>query len=593
MIPGLRRRSAYLLPLVAVLTFATFLAFSLLRLFEVEQDMRSNVDENMLWVVTQAQVASHRLDEETHRRTLGDDQANPGLRYDVLASRMTLLDAGPQRRYLEQVGLDHHLDDALRRMEQAEPLLTAVEPGAYDAADAVYAELQPLMAALNRIANAVMIEEWESTGARLDEHRSSMIQAIAMMVGILVTGAVLTTLLMNALRQRRRAQEALAAHRDQLEEEVCLRTRDLEAERRRVVAAIDTAPDAFAAFDADGRLTLVNPQFSQLLPLPPEALEHGRQLDGLLGDIRAATRPETDAPPETALTADSNCQCDLEVPGRGWLQLTLRRTDDGGRVLRLADITSYKDAARTLEHSLERERGVSDFYRSFAAMVSHQFRNPLAVIDSGLQRLLRRGEQMSSAMRQERYQQLRDTVAHMTRLIENALTSARLQGGHIGAEARPCDIRPLVEQACQLQEKITPGHPIRRQFDIDGPVEACCERALVEQILANLLSNAGKYSSGDSPIDVRIRTTGSRVLCSVTDHGIGIPDKDLPRLFDRFFRARNAARHTGIGLGLGIARQLARIQGGELHVESREGEGSTFTLELPRQARTHKELRHA
>ncbi|WP_019589513.1 MULTISPECIES: PAS domain-containing sensor histidine kinase [unclassified Thioalkalivibrio] len=581
-VPSLRRVSTYVLPVLAVLTFAIFLTVSLMRLHDVEQDMRSNVDENMLWVTAQAQVASHRLDEEVHRRTLGDADARPGLRYDVLTSRLVLLDAGPQRRYVKDIGLEETLDGTFERLERIEPMIDDVAPDNVEAAHAIHAELKPLMSALNRIANAVMIEEWESTGERLDQHRASLIQAIVMMIGILVTGILLTALLMNALRQRRHAQEALAAHRDRLEIEVRNRTRDLEAERRRVVDAIDTAPDGFAAFDSDDRLILVNPQFAGLLPLPDGALDEGQTLDTLLESIRAVTRPDTEHGDPEEITADDGAQYDLEVPGRGWVQMTLRRTDDGGQVLRLADITSYKDAARSLEHSLERERGVSEFYRSFAAMASHQFRTPLAIIDSGLQRLLRRGESMDRETREGRYRQLRDTVAHMTRLIENALTSARLEGGHVSASTRPCDLRPLVEQAIETQRQITPDNPVHLSVTPDGPVMARCDRALVEQILANLLSNAGKYSPETASIEVELRAEPEKITCHVTDHGIGIPEEDQARLFDRFFRARNAARHTGIGLGLGIARQLARTQGGDLTVRSREGEGSTFTLELPR-----------
>ncbi len=579
--PRLRRVSTYALPVLAVLTFAAFLTVSLVRLHEVEQDMRTNVDENMLWVITQAQVASHRLDQAVYRLTMGDPDAQPGLRYDVLASRLALLDAGPQRRYLDQADQERPLDESLEHLSSLEGLVENVAADNTAAADAVHAELGPLMSALNRIANAVMIEEWESTGARLDEHRANLIQAIAMMAGILVSGMILATLMMVALRQRRHAQNALAAHRDHLELEVRNRTRDLEAERRRVVDAIDTAPDGFAAFDSNGRLILVNPQFASLLPLPGQVPSQGQSLESLLDQIRSVTRPDTEQADPQEITADDGAQYDLEVPGRGWVQMTLRRTDDGGQVLRLADITSYKDAARSLEHSLQRERGVSEFYRSFAAMASHQFRTPLAIIDSGLQRLLRRGEDMGRETRQQRYRQLRDAVAHMTRLIENALTSARLEGGHVAASTSLCDLRPLVERAIETQHLITPDNPIHLEVEPDGPVFARCDHALVEQILANLLSNAGKYSPETSAIEVELRSTREKTLCRVTDHGIGIPVEDQPRLFDRFFRARNAKRHRGIGLGLGIARQLATIQGGDLSVRSREGKGSTFTLELP------------
>lgn len=203
----LRHRPPYLLPMVAVVAFAAFLGFSLLRLFQVEQDMRSNVSENMLWVITQAQVASHRLDEEVHRRVLGDEQAHPTLRHDVLASRLVLLDEGPQRRYLAEIGFAEAVDEAFEQLQAVEPLLDDVQPGRLEAADAIYTRLKPMMISLNRIANAVMIEEWENTGERLDRHRSSLLQVIASVVGILLSGLLLATLLIGAIRQRLMAQQ--------------------------------------------------------------------------------------------------------------------------------------------------------------------------------------------------------------------------------------------------------------------------------------------------------------------------------------------------------------------------------------------------
>ncbi|MBF8221098.1 sensor histidine kinase [Halomonas sp. 328] len=574
------RRPAYVLPGLAILAFATFLSLALVRLFLVEQDMRDNVDENMLWVMTQAQVAGHHLDGEVNRRLLGDPEADPALRFDVLTSRLVLLDAGPQRRYLEEIGFADRLDRSLQHLEAIEPLLDTLEPRVPASGEAIHGHLEPLMAQLNRIANAVMVQEWEATGARLDTHRRNMLQAIASILGILASGLVLVALLVQALRQRRAAQRALARHRDELELEVQRRTRDLETERQRVVAAIDTAPDGFAAFDEQGRLVLANPQLGELLPLPASRLAKDQPLPGLMGAIREAARREETECDSLDQGERGALQCDLEFEGRGWRQLMLRSTQGGGQVLRVADITRYKAAAQALERSLQRERGVSDFYRSFAGMVSHQFRTPLAVIDSGLQRLLRRGERMSADERARRYLGLREAVDQMTRLVESSLTAARLDGGQVEANPESCDLVPLAEQACRLQQEAN-DHPHIQVSTTARPLLAWCDRALVEQVLANLLSNAIKYSPRGGTIRVTLGREEERLYCRVQDHGIGIAPDDLPRVFERFFRSRHAAGTPGVGLGLNISRHLARIQGGEVTAESEKGLGATFTLWLP------------
>ncbi|MFY0990527.1 ATP-binding protein [Halomonas sp. C05BenzN] len=574
------RRPAYVLPGLAILAFATFLGFSLVRLAQVEQDMRINVDENMLWVITQAQVASHRLGDEVNRRLRGDPDANPKLRFDVLTSRLVLLDAGPQRRYLHRLGFADTLEDAFVRLHAIEPLLDDLPPRAPGAVDGIHQLLTPMTQQLNRIANAVMVQEWEATGARLDAHRRGMLQVTASVLGILVSGLLLVALLIHALRQRRVAQRALARHRDELEDQVQRRTRDLETQRQRVVDAIDTAPDGFAAFDGGDRLVLSNPQLAGLLPLPETELAHGQRLGELLEAIRRhASVEETQC---DTLTQDKagHLQCDLELADHSWRQLMVRQTKGGERVLRVADITRYKAAARSLERSLQRERGVSDFYRSFAALVSHQFRTPLAVIDSGLQRLLRRSESMSHDARLERYHRLREAVAQMTRLVESSLTAARLDGGQVEALQEACDLGALAEQACRLQDEAQGQRRIRLE-EPGTPLMAWCDRSLVEQILANLLSNALKYSPETAPVSVTLGQQEERLYCRVEDRGAGIAADELPRLFDRFFRSRHASGTPGIGLGLNIARHLARIQGGEVTVDSVEGEGTTFTLWLP------------
>ncbi|SEK65936.1 sensor histidine kinase [Halomonas daqiaonensis] len=464
--PRLHPFPVYLVASLAILAFSAFLAFALIRLFQVENDMRDNVDENMLWVVTQAQVASHRLDQAVNRRALGQRSADPELRLDILSSRLTLMDDGPQRDYLLAQGLEAPLDAALEDLRALLAIVDNTEGEARFRPEALIPHLDSLMARLNRIANSVMMAEWESTGARLDTYRSSLLQVIGSVVGITLSGLALTLLLVHALRQRRVAQRALTAHRDQLEEEIA------------------------------------------------------------------------------------------------------------------RHISRYKETADALARALNRERGVSEFYRSFAAMVSHQFRTPLAVIDSGLQRLQRRHHHFTPEKRSERYQRLREAVEQMTRLVESSLTAARLDGQQVETSPTRHSLVAIVDHLCRLQEE---AHGIERLVTAHDSPEAFawCDRALTEQVLANLISNALKYSPAGQPVRITTALEEGQAVCRVADGGPGIPEAEQARLFERFFRGSNAAGTDGIGLGLNIARHLARIQQGDLEVSSSLGEGSVFTLRLP------------
>lgn len=573
----------YWLPLVAIGLFITLLFFSLLRLSGVEKDMRSNVDENMLWVITQSQLASHRLQDAVHRHAMGHTDAQPEQRLDVLYSRLILMDQGPQRRYIQVLGFEPLLDYTLEQLEQIDKLLPLFLLDELPSDD-MYRNIQPLLTTLNRMANAIMMEEWEATGERLDDYRDSLMQVIYSAVGILVTGLLLALLLLWALSKRRQAQEALTQHLDHLEDVVSARTQDLEDQRRRLADSINTAPDGFVAFDAAGKLQLVNTRLAQLLPETEYIFSPGTPLHDVVTKLFQTCVSTSVALP----LHQASAQCDIELAGGEWRQLTLRRTQSGGHVMRLADITSYKKTAIALENALEREQGISDFYRSFAAMVSHQFRTSLAVIDSGLQRLMRRHSGYSADERAARYQRLRDTVAHMTELVDASLLTAQLDAGQVSSHQQPRDLIKLVRTACHLhQESLGTTRPL---INVEIPPElktllVSCDKTLTEHIIDNLLTNACKYSRLRSPINVELSRDAHWAYCRVSNLGDVIPDVEQPHIFERFYRGANSTGQQGLGLGLNIARTLAHIQQGELVLLNSTPEVTTFQLTLP-QAQT-------
>src|SRR5206468_4334605 len=130
-----------------------------------------------------------------------------------------------------------------------------------------------------------------------------------------------------------------------------------------------------------------------------------------------------------------------------------------------------------------------------------------------------------------------------------------------------------------------------------GDILTACDRRQVTSALFNLLDNAVKYSEEGGKVEISAHVEGFTVAISVRDHGIGIPSRDLERIFERFYRVdRTRSRATGgTGLGLAIVRHVAQAHGGEVSVESSEGDGSTFTLKLPLAAasRTRRTRRSA
>jgi two-component system sensor histidine kinase KdpD len=163
-------------------------------------------------------------------------------------------------------------------------------------------------------------------------------------------------------------------------------------------------------------------------------------------------------------------------------------------------------------------------------------------------------------------------------LVGNLLDLSRLQAGAVQAEPAPWAIDDLVGQA--LGEMGPRADRVEVTLP-DHPAIATVDARQVERALVNLIENALKYSPADEPVRVLISSRGTHGIVRVIDHGPGIESDEVERIFEPFHRGRGAGSVRGAGLGLAIARGFAEASGGRVWVESRDGQGATFTLELP------------
>jgi signal transduction histidine kinase len=169
----------------------------------------------------------------------------------------------------------------------------------------------------------------------------------------------------------------------------------------------------------------------------------------------------------------------------------------------------------------------------------------------------------------------------MSMMIQDLVDSARQEGGDIQLDRTPLPLRAFLAELLDQAGGMLDTERIR----LDAPAElppAHADPERLERIVLNLLSNALKYSPSDSTVTISVRPQGSDLVVAVTDRGTGIEPDDVPRLFERYFRARTGRRSGGVGLGLHIARTLVEAHGGRIWVESERGVGSTFSFTLPR-----------
>jgi signal transduction histidine kinase len=249
-----------------------------------------------------------------------------------------------------------------------------------------------------------------------------------------------------------------------------------------------------------------------------------------------------------------------------------------GGILVLRDVTERHDA--------QRERQLREVYRDFVTMVSHQFRTPLAVIDSTVHRMMRRGAQMDEAELNSRATTIRSAVSGLSRLMDSTLTAERIDAGEMDLQLREVDLGALLADTRERFFELKPERAIT--LAVEGSAMVECDSLLIDQAIGNLLGNALKYSPPEQPVDIRLSGTDGRIEIAITDYGVGIPAAEQPRIFERFFRASTAATVKGSGIGLYTARQIARLHGGDITIATQPGR-TTFTLSLPQHP--HETLR--
>jgi PAS domain S-box-containing protein len=259
---------------------------------------------------------------------------------------------------------------------------------------------------------------------------------------------------------------------------------------------------------------------------------------------------------------------------------TVRITKDGRRIDISVSVSPVTDAAgrivgaATIAQDISERKRMEAAQRDFLAMVSHDLRSPLAVVRASAQLLQRRGE-----YREATIATILDYADRMARLIDDLADVVRLEEGHFPLQREPLDLVALARECAAAAEQHSANHAIRVEAS-DPSICGEWDRVRLGQVLENLVSNALKHGAEEGEVVVRVNEHQGEALVSVQDSGPGIDPEHVPHLFDRFYRANT--RTSGLGLGLYISRILVEAHGGRIWAESRPGQGSTFTIALPR-----------
>ncbi|MBB6220485.1 sensor histidine kinase [Rhizobium leguminosarum] len=384
----------------------------------------------------------------------------------------------------------------------------------------------------------------------------------------------------------------------------------LTEQHHRFDAALSNMPHGLCMFDSTKKLILCNPAYARMYNLPDLLTQPGTPLV----DILAYRGREGNGPADTATYFDVVFEATARgavasqnivlVDGRV-IKITHNPMQNGGYVATHEDVTKtvrlteelrrhhdqlettvqsrtaeVERQARALERMLAQERNINELQRQFVAMASHEFRTPLAIIDAAAQRLLRKRGAVEPEFLSDKVDQIRASVNRIVDLMESILSAGRLDTGKIDISYDACALRSLIRSCCERQSTIAKTHSF--VLDIDGlPEFIDADSRTLAQVFTNLLSNAVKYAPGTSEIRVTAWEETGNVKVSISDDGVGIDPEDVPRLFQRYFRAGTSTGIAGTGIGLNLVKQIVELHHGSIEVRSARGCGSTFTVTLP------------
>jgi PAS domain S-box-containing protein len=352
-------------------------------------------------------------------------------------------------------------------------------------------------------------------------------------------------------------------------------SRRMEDERAKLQRIIEHSSEGIVLAEADGTVVLWSPSMEQITGIPVAEAEgkalpfllRGRGPHGQPVSVEVSGRPD---PFELEiLTASGTLR---------WISVRHGPARDRHGNL-TSDVIVINDVTRQRE--VERMKG------DIVSTISHELRTPLTPIKGYAALLLRRGDEVDPERRKEVLESIIERTDHMVRLVEDLLLVSyvsREGERRLPEEVRrvPVDVQQIGDRALRPFVRANP----HRQFTLEVASEAkfaAGDPLRVEQLLANLISNAVKFSDDGTPVSMSVDVDEGRIRIRVRDEGMGIPQDKHQEIFEKFRRLEDPMRMEtgGAGVGLYIVKQLAQAMGGDVTVESALGKGSTFTVVLP------------
>lgn len=374
-----------------------------------------------------------------------------------------------------------------------------------------------------------------------------------------------------ALLQSFADQAAIAVQNAQLYTQI---TRD----KQRMDALLDSAADGIMIVTPDHTIERCNPALARMLGMPQTSI-HGAKHEDVIHFMNQKDGATLEQGEEGGwpLTPNATLYVEGDLKRSDGLTLPVGITyaplvDPEGNlrniVATVRDITRFREA--------------EELKSIFISVISHELKTPVALIKGYVSTLRREDATWDRKVVQDSLEVIEEEADRLTDLIENLLDASRLQAGVLTISRTDLRVDMLAERIAERFRTQSENHTITVDFPKDYPV-VLADEDRISQVLSNLLSNAIKYSPEGGEIKISGQVHPQYIVICVSDEGPGIAPDDIPHVFDRFFRASEAARKTkGAGLGLFLARAVVEAHAGRIWVDPKPREGARICFSLPR-----------
>ena len=341
----------------------------------------------------------------------------------------------------------------------------------------------------------------------------------------------------------------------------------IEGERNKLSTVFLHMTDGIVAFNREGVKIHYNPAAEQLLGVSLE--DPDLDYSVIFGSIE---EKET----VLALKAPTVIRAEREIKDKT-LEMILAP---------FVGSESGQSGILALIHDVTQQRKSEQMHREFVANVSHELRTPITNIRSYAETLEDVGEEMPPDNRAHFLQVILNESDRMVKIVQDLLMLSKFDAGDNDMRFENFDIANSTNNICEAIRLNVEKRDMRLSVEVPTSAVVCCgDRARIEQVIVNIITNAIRYTPDGGEISVKVGGSDHHVWVSVKDTGIGIPPEQLPHIFDRFYRVDRARSRAlgGSGLGLSIAKEIVMKHGGEISIDSEPGKGTKVLIRLPRE----------